>query len=210
MYQKVESDQNIEEKIEEMRKIYLDAKEDVPPNAPEPRGRPVQVNCFVDSDHAGNRMTRRSQTGILLYLNSAPIVWYSKRQNTVESSTFGSEFVALRIASDLIISLRYKLRMFGIPIDGPTNVFCDNEAVYKNASFAESQLKKKHQSICFHRVRECVASGILIPHKVASEFNLADLLTKALSAARRVALRSRIMFTEGTPQLIFHQANTMN
>ena len=116
MYQKVESDQNIEEKIEEMRKIYLDAKEDVPPNAPEPRGRPVQVVCFEDSDHAGNRVTRRSQTGILLYINSAPIVWDSKRQNTIESSTFGSEFVALRIASDLIISLRYKLRMFGIPI----------------------------------------------------------------------------------------------
>ena len=198
MYQKVESDQNVDKKIEEMKRIYVDAKEDLPPNAPEPRGRPVQVNCFEDSDHAGNTVTRRSQTGILLYLNSAPIVWYSKRQNTVESSTFGSEFVALRIASDLIISLRYKLRMFGIPIDGPTNVFCDNASVYKNASFAESQLKKKHQSICFHRVRECGASGILIPHKVASEFNLSDLLTKSLPAARRVALRSRIMFTEGT------------
>ena len=181
-----------------MKKIYVDAKEDTPPNAPEPRGRPVQVYCFEDSDHAGNRVTRRSQTGILLYLNFAPIVWYSKRQNTVESSTIGSEFGALRIASDLTISLRYKLRMFGIPIDGPTNVFCDNESVYKHVSFAESQLKKRHQSICFHRVRECVASGILIPHKVASEFNLSALLTKSLSAARRVALRSRIMVTEST------------
>ena len=114
------------------------------------------MNCFVDSDHAGERTTRRSQSGILIYCNSAPIIWFSKRQNTVESSTFGSEFVALRIATDLIVSLRYKLRMFGIPIVGPSNVFCDNESVYKNASFADSQLKKKHQSICFHRVRECV------------------------------------------------------
>ena len=195
MYQQVNSDQNTKQKIQAMKELYADAIEDLPHNAPKPRGRPVQVNCFVDSDHAGDRMTRRSQSGILLYLNSAPIMWYSKRQNTVESSTFGSEFVALRISTDLVISLRYKLRMFGIPIDGPANLFCDNEAVYKNASFAESQLKKKHQSICFHRVRECVAANIVIPHKVDTNFNLADLLTKSLPALKRIALRARIMFT---------------
>ena len=88
--------------IDNMKKMYPDATEDMPPNAPEPRGHPIQVNCFVDSDHAGDRVTRRSQTGILLYCNSAPIIWYSKRQNTVKTSTFGSEFVALRIASELI------------------------------------------------------------------------------------------------------------
>jgi hypothetical protein len=79
----------------------------------------VSTHCFVDADHAGNLVTRRSQSGILLFVNRAPIVWYSKRQNTVETSTFGSEFVAMCIAVELIESLRYKLRMFGIPIDGP-------------------------------------------------------------------------------------------
>jgi hypothetical protein len=196
LYHNIESDQNIQEKVKVMRDLYVDAEEDLPPNAPEPRGNPVQMNVFVDSDHAGDRVTRRSQTGIILYLNSAPIFWYSKKQNTVESSTFGSEFVALRIATELIISMRYKLRMFGVPLEGPSNVFCDNESVYKNASFAESQLKKKHQSICFHRVRECVASNILIPHKVDTNSNLADLLTKSLPAHKRVILRSKIMFTE--------------
>jgi hypothetical protein len=183
-------------KVQAMKDMYPDAEEDLPPNAPEPRGNPLQINCFVDSDHAGDRVTRRSQTGIILYCNSAPIVWYSKRQNTVESSTFGSEFVALRIASELIISLRYKLRMFGIPITGPANVFCDNESVYKNASFAESTLKKKHNSICFHRVRECVASGIMVVHKVDTHFNLSDILTKSLPANQRIELRKKIMFSE--------------
>ena len=125
------------ERISKMKEMYPDAKEELPPNAPKPRGKPVQVNCFVDSDHAGDRKTRRSQTGIILYCNSAPIIWYSKRQATVESSTFGSEFVALRIAAELIISLRYKLRMFGIPVMGEANVFCDNNSVYTNASFSE-------------------------------------------------------------------------
>ena len=99
--------------IREMKEIYVDAKEDLPTNAPIPRGKSVQLNCFVDADHGGDRVTRRSQTGIILFGNSAPLLWYSKRQNTVESSTFGSEFVALRIATELITSFRYKLRMFG-------------------------------------------------------------------------------------------------
>ena len=174
--------------------MYPDAVEDLPPNAPSPRGNPVEINCFVDSDHAGDKVTRRLQTGILLYLNSAPIIWWSKRQNTVESSTFSSEFVALRIASELIISLRYKLQMFGIPILGTATVFCDNEAVYKNVSFSESTLKKKHNSICFHRVCECVAAEILAVHKDDTKFNLSDILTKSLSGLLRKSLRERIMF----------------
>jgi hypothetical protein len=103
--------------------FYHDAKENIPSNALEPRGNPVQMNCFVDSDHAGNRVTRRSHTGVLIFLNRAPIIWFSKTQNTVETSTFGSEFVAMRIATEIIEALRYKLRMFGIPLEGTANVF---------------------------------------------------------------------------------------
>jgi hypothetical protein len=60
---------------------------------------------------------------------------YSKRQNSVEGSTYGSELVAMRQAIDLVKGLRYKLRMFGIPIEGPMDVFCDNESVFKNVSY---------------------------------------------------------------------------
>ncbi len=56
-------------------------------------------------------------------------MWFSKAQSTVESSTFGSEFVAMRIAVDLIESVRYKLRMFGVTLQGSANVFCDNKSV---------------------------------------------------------------------------------
>ncbi|GFH61944.1 pol protein [Chaetoceros tenuissimus] len=186
--------EEINEQTTYMKKAYPDAVEDLPPNAPVPRGKPLSMYVFVDSDHAGDKVTRRSQTGILLYLNSAPIIWYSKRQATVESSTFGSEFVALRVASELIISMRYKLRMMGVPIEGPTHVFCDNEAVYKNSSIAHSTLKKKHNSICFHRVRECVAAGIQVVHKVDTADNLSDILTKSLPAHIRKNLRSLIMY----------------
>jgi hypothetical protein len=60
-------------------------------------------------------------------------MWYLKRQNTVESSTFGSDFVAMKTAMETIKGLRYKLRMMGVKIEGLTNVFCDNDSIVKNA-----------------------------------------------------------------------------
>jgi hypothetical protein len=72
--------------------IYQDAAEEIPPNAPSPMRGSMQINDFVDANHAGNKITRRSHTGILIFLNRAPIIWFSKAQKTVESSTFGSEF----------------------------------------------------------------------------------------------------------------------
>ena len=128
---------------------------------PELRGHSVTISAFVDANHAGNVVTRCSHTGILVFVQNALIIWFSKRQNTVEAATFGSEFVALRICKEMIVALCYKLRMFGIPIDGPANVFCDNRGVVKNVSIPESTLMKKHNAINYHTVREAVAAGIL-------------------------------------------------
>ncbi len=72
----------------------------------------------MDANLAGNVVNRRSQTGILVFVNKAPILWHSKRENTVEASTFGSEIIALKNAIELIEALRYKLRMFGVEIEG--------------------------------------------------------------------------------------------
>ena len=178
-----------------MAELYKDATEDIPRNAPKPRGRPVQISCFVDADHAGDSVTRRSRTGILIFLNSAPIIWYSKRQNTVETSTFGSEFVAMRQAFEIIKALKYKLRMFGVDIlDGGTKVFSDNNAVVKNCSYSESTLSKKHHSINYHYVRECVAAGVGLVYKVDTEENLADLFTKVLNGARRKKILMSITY----------------
>jgi hypothetical protein len=176
------------------KEFYHDAKESVPPNAPEPRGHPVQMNAFVDANHAGNKVTRRSHTGIIIYLNCSPIQWYSKSQSTIESSTFGSEFVAMRILVEMLEAMRYKLRMMGIPIDGPANVFCDNRSVVTNATVPTSTLKKKHNSIAYHRVREAVAAGILRTTKVHTSENLVDLLTKPLAGPQLKQLIQKILW----------------
>jgi hypothetical protein len=174
--------------------FYRDSEEKIPSNAPEPRGKPVIISGFVDADHAGDKVTRRSHTGIVLFCNRAPIVWYSKQQNTVETSTFGSEFIVARIAVELIESLRYKLRMFGVPIDGPANVYCDNDSVCNNATKPESTLKKKHNAIAYHRVREAVAAGMIRIAWEPSDTNIADMLTKCLGGPTLAQMCARVLW----------------
>ena len=174
--------------------FYKGAKEDIPPDMPSSRGLPMSISVFVDANHAGNQANRRSQTGILIFCNSAPIHWYSKSQTTVESSTFGSEFNAMRVAVEMVKALRYKLRMFGVPIEGPASVFCDNEAVYKNTVLPESTLKKKHHSISYHASREAVAAGVIQVAKEGTRTNLADLFTKFLTSGRQEYLLERFTY----------------
>lgn len=88
--------------IDDWKDFYPDEVESMPRNMIEPLGSQVFVKAFVDANREGNLLNRRSHSGILIYVNNAPIIWYSKRQNTVESSSFGSEFVTLRIATELI------------------------------------------------------------------------------------------------------------
>ena len=131
----------------------------------------------------------------MIYVMNAPIIWFSKKQNTVESSTFGSEFVAMRIPWDLIVSLWYKLRMFGVPIDGPTDVMCDNQGVVNNTSLPQSLLGKKNNAINYHAVREAAAAKILRVGKEDTETNLADLLAKILGWQRRHQLLPNILYS---------------
>ena len=117
--------------------------------------------CFVDADHAGCKATRRSHSGIIIFVNRAPILWYSKQQTTVMTSTFGLEIVAMRIVIELVEALRYKLRMMGIKLEAPTTLLCDNESAVKNVSRLESLIKKKRNSIAYHKAREAVATGMI-------------------------------------------------
>ena len=91
-------------------------------------------------------------------------------------------------------ALRYKLHMFGVPIDSPASVFCDNEAVYQNTAIPESTLRKKHHSIAYHRCREAVAAKTIRVAKQGTTKNLADLFTKILTTTRRRFLLERFTY----------------
>ena len=148
---------------------------------PTPKGRAVKTTCYVDADHAHDLVTRRSVTGAILFVNNMPIKWISKRQKTVETSTYGSELVAARIATESVIELRYKLRMLGVPILGPKSMLGNKMSVVLNTTIPSSQLKKKHNAIAYHRVREAIAGKVIKFAHIPSTENIADIMTKPLS-----------------------------
>jgi hypothetical protein len=174
--------------------FYGDVEEEDPPDMPEPLGKPVYINIFVDADHAGNVVTRRSHSGIFVFVNNTMIKMFSKKQNTVESSTYGSEMVAMRIARDFVVEMRIKLKMFGCPIVGPANVYCDNKGVVSNTSIPESTLSKKHNSINYHVIREAVAAMIMRVAKENTQTNLADALTKLLPYSKKQELMMGVLW----------------
>ena len=169
-----------------------------PSDMPEPRGNAVQTTCFVDSDHAGDQVSRRSRTGVLIFVGMAPIIWYSRKQGSIESSSFGSELSAMKTAVEKVEGLRYKLRMMGVPLDGPTYIKGDNMSVIHNCSNPASQLKKKSNSIAYHYVRERCAGAhgkaVCSVSYVPTAENISDQLTKSQPAEVRNRLASKVLF----------------
>ena len=106
--------------------FYRYTKDNVPSNIPGKSGNYVTVSVFVDAKHGGNKLYCLSQTGILVFMNKSPIHWYSKKQPSVETSTFGGKFYAVKVGVDMVEYLRYKLKIFGVPLDGTESVVCDN------------------------------------------------------------------------------------
>ena len=116
------------------QEFYPDAHEDIPTDAPPSQGNKAKLTCCVDADHARDKVTRKSVTGIVLLFNNTPLTWVSKRQKTVETSTCGSELVAAKTAVELIIEWRYKLRMLGLQLEDQSWMIGDNMSVVLNTT----------------------------------------------------------------------------
>jgi hypothetical protein len=132
--------------------FYGNVKEAIHMDMPEPFGKDVDVRMMCDSDHTGDKRTRRSRTGFLIFCNMAMIDWVSKKQATIESSVFGAEFVAVKHGIKKLQGLCYKLCMMGIPLTRSSYIFADNKSQVTNVTIPEPTLKKKCNSICYHAV----------------------------------------------------------
>jgi len=169
--------------------FYPFSKKSDPPDMPEALGLGVEL-----TSHATNLVTRQSRTGGLIYVNKAPVVWFSKKQNRIETSSFGSKFMALKTGVELLEGLIYKFQMMGVLIEGYCHTCIDNMSVVNNTSAQESVLKKKSNSIAYHYVRSKCAEDILRIIYENTKTNLADILTKVQVGATKKAFRVKIMF----------------
>jgi len=101
-------------------------------------GKFVDIASYIDSHHTGHKVIRRSCTGVLIFLNRAPVVRHSKKQSSMKTSSFESEFSAMKTGTEMIKGWPYKLRMMGVLIDAPCHVKADNLSVVRNISQPES------------------------------------------------------------------------
>jgi hypothetical protein len=127
-------------------------------------------------------------------LNYKPTRWISKRQKTVETSNYCSESVASRVSTKLILEVRYMLWSLGVALDGPGLMLGDNMSVVLNTTVPSSVLKKTHNAIAYHRVREDIAAMIMRFAYIKREENVSDLLTKPLRNEKFHYLMNRWLF----------------
>ena len=160
------------------RTVYSGACEQIPHDIPKPLGKHVQTTHYVDANLHHDLATGKAVTAALHFLNQTPIDAYTKRQSTVETATYGSEFVAARTAVDQIIDIRTALRYLGVPIRDKSYMFGDNKSVVTSSTIPNSTISKRHHLASYHRVREAIAAKFISFHWKDGKSNPADILSK--------------------------------
>jgi hypothetical protein len=148
---------------------------------PTPKSKAVRTTTYEDTNLYHDLVAGHSVTGILHFINQTPSHWYARRQGLVNTATYGFEFMAARTATEQIIDLRYILRIMGIPINGPSWMFRDNQGVITSSTIPESTLNKLQNALSYHLVRECIAANIIYFIHVEGKYNPSDLLITILS-----------------------------
>jgi hypothetical protein len=136
---------------------------------------------FTDSDWAGEQDGLFSTSGTLTFLAGGPIAWKAVLQRIQAQSSGEAEYIAMSDgAKDILYIRRVLYRMsFYRPI-GPTRMLVDSSAAISIASKSGITSKTKHIALRYHFVRKLIADGYIQPVKVATQYNVADVLTKAV------------------------------
>ena len=182
--------------------VYGNVQEIIPYNCPKPLGKSVTTTTTLDANLLHCLATGASLTACLHFCNHTPTAWYSKKQATVETATYGSEFVAAKTATEQIMDMRYTLRYLGVPITSRSYMFGDNRSVVTSATLPHSTLSKRHNIQAFHRVREAIAAKIIDFHWIQSEYNLSDMLSNHWEHNKIFPMIQKLLITCGPITLI--------
>ena len=186
--------------------VYGDVNEILPDDMPEPLGEAVTTTTTMDANLNHCLATGKSLTGCLHFVNKTPVDWYSKKQATVETATYGSEFVAAKTATEQIMDIRQTWRYLGAPITTKSFLFGDNRSVVTSATLPHSTLTKTHNILAFHRVREAIAAKLMAFYWIQSAYNLSDMLSKHWDHPTVYPMILKLLITRGKITLIPREA----
>ena len=130
--------------------VYGKCEEIIPKDIPPPLGKPVTTVTYVDANLMHDVLTGRLCTGIIHFVNKTPFDWYAKKQSTVETATYGSEFNAARTSVEQVIDHRTTLRYLGVPVMKHIYLFGDSKSVVDSSTVPQSRLNKRHTMLSFH------------------------------------------------------------
>ena len=150
--------------------------------------------------------TGKSLTGCLYFVNKTPVDWYSKKLATVETATYGSEFVAAKTATEQIMDIRQTLRYLGAPIGAKSFLFGDNRSVVTSATIPHYTLTKRHNILAYHRVREAIAAKLMAFFWILSAYNLSDIVSKHWNHPTLYPMILKLLITRGNIMLIPKEA----
>nr|GEV43048.1 ribonuclease H-like domain-containing protein [Tanacetum cinerariifolium] len=166
-----------------------------------PKDSSIALTAFADADHAGFQDTRYSTSGSLQFLGERLISWSSKRQKNVAISSTEDEYIALSCCCAQILLMRSQFTDYGLGFN-KILMYCDNKSAIALCCNNVQHSRSKHIDIRYHFIKEHVENGVIELYFVNTQYQLADLFTKALGRERTEFLINKLGMRSFTPETL--------
>ncbi|GJR39654.1 retrovirus-related pol polyprotein from transposon TNT 1-94 [Tanacetum coccineum] len=174
-----------------------------------PKDSSIALTAFADADHAGCQDTRRSTSGSMQFLGDRLVSWSSKRQKSVAISSTEAEYIAMSGCCAQILWMRSQLTDYGLGFN-KIPMYCDNKSAIALSCNNVQHSRSKHIDIRFHFIKEHVENGVIELYFVNTEYQLADIFTKALARERIEFLINKLGMRSFTPETLKQLADEVD
>ncbi|GKD96534.1 hypothetical protein Tco_1380431 [Tanacetum coccineum] len=174
-----------------------------------PKDSSIALTAFADADHAGCQDTRRSTSGSMQFLGDRLVSWSSKRQKSAAISSTKAEYIALSGCCAQVLWMRSQLTDYGFGFN-KIPMYCDNKSAIALCCNNVQHSRSKHIDIRFHFIKEHVENGVIELYFVNTEYQLADIFTKALGRERIEFLINKLGMRSFTPETLKQLADEVD
>ncbi|GJT72101.1 retrovirus-related pol polyprotein from transposon TNT 1-94 [Tanacetum coccineum] len=172
-----------EKHLKEVKRIFRYLRGTINMGLWYPKGSGFELTAFSDADHAGCVDTRKSTSGGIQFLGDKLVSWMSKKQDCTAMSSAEAEYVALSASCAQVMWMRTQLQDYGFNYN-KIPLYCDSQSAIAISCNPVQHSRTKHIHTRYHFIKEQVENGIIELYFVRTEYQLADMFTKALPEER--------------------------